>query len=190
MIIVDGSEVKVGGVILPGIFQKLEINADAKVDELEVEGKGTKPKQATGYEDAKIKIDLLLEADSNGDEYSKIEKLQRLFKDPNQSKPLVYELYNRHCAIRGINKVIFKNLSTKENNQVSYIIASLEFWEYIPISLTTASGNTSSSSSSGGLTEEYKAYLQKRESGIYPTAGYGSDNDKTTRSPAEDSDVP
>ena len=61
MVYQDDQTVKIDDVILPGLVKSMEIKNDAQVDEQEVEGQSKKPKQATGYEDAKINIELILE---------------------------------------------------------------------------------------------------------------------------------
>lgn len=54
MIYTEDQIVKVNGVVLPGLVKSIEVKESAQIDEQEVEGSATKPKQATGYEDAKV----------------------------------------------------------------------------------------------------------------------------------------
>ncbi|MFR9190651.1 MAG: hypothetical protein ACLVL7_10830 [Anaerotruncus massiliensis (ex Togo et al. 2019)] len=61
MIYTEDQLVKVNGVVLPGLVKSIEVKESAKIDEQEVEGSATKPKQATGYEDAKVNIELILD---------------------------------------------------------------------------------------------------------------------------------
>ncbi|RKJ56853.1 transcriptional regulator, partial [Butyricicoccus sp. 1XD8-22] len=61
MIYVEDERIKLNGVVLPGLLKSIEVTEGAKVDEQEVEGSATKPKQATGYEDAKVNIELILD---------------------------------------------------------------------------------------------------------------------------------
>lgn len=72
MVFLDDTFMKIDGVLLPGLFKSLEVNADAAVEEQEVEGNAKKPKQATGYEDAKITVELSL---MDGPELTMQEKL-------------------------------------------------------------------------------------------------------------------
>lgn len=60
MVYTDGSEVMIDGVILPGLFKSLEVTTAAEIEEQEVEGSAAQPKQATGYEDGKINLELIL----------------------------------------------------------------------------------------------------------------------------------
>lgn len=190
MIYMDDSTVKVGGVILPGLFKSLEIKSDAKIDEETVQGSTAKPKQATGYEDAKITLELVLEDSPTETKEQKLTKIQYLFKVPTQGIPIVHDIVNVHTAIRGIKKVIFKSLSTKEQNtKTSEITASLEFWEYVPITITATKKTTSStkktistskSSFTSGLSSSYQSYL-KTGRGKAPKAA-----SKTASTPAKD----
>ena len=61
MIYTEDQIVKVNGVVLPGLVKSIEVKESAQIDEQEVEGSATKPKQATGYEDAKVNIELILD---------------------------------------------------------------------------------------------------------------------------------
>lgn len=187
MIIVDESTVKVGGVVLPGLFKSIEVKADAQVEEQQVEGKSAKPKQAIGYEDAKITLELILE---DGPKQTKLEKLtviQNLFKKPGQQKPVVHEFVHSHTAVRGVTKVIFKSLSTKEESKKSALTVAIEFWEYIPITITaTKSGAKKGTSGSGGsgsvkLNSDYQQYLSSGSRGKAPKM-----SDKTATTAASD----
>lgn len=187
MIYVEDGYVKVGGVVLPGIYKSLEIKADALVEEKEVEGSATKPKQATGYEDAKITIEIQLYDTPNQTKEEKLSSLQNIFRSSGQEVPSVQSIISEHTSIRGINQVIFKSLSTKETNQKDSITASLEFWEYIPVTISVMSASDSKSSSGGSgtggadnLNDNYKNYLNTSR-GSAPKI-----SDKTNMSPAHD----
>ena len=190
MIFVDESTVKVGGVTLPGLFKSLEIKTPALVEEQDVEGKTAKPKQAIGYEDAKVDLELILEDSPNQTKLEKLAIIQNLFRRPGQTKPIVYDIVNEHTAARGVSKVIFKDLITKEQSKKSEMSVSIEFWEYIPMTIKatktstkTAQNKSQSTTSTGNTTpqlnEEYRNYLPDR--GAAPKV-----NDKTSQSPATD----
>ena len=84
MIYTDESTVKIDTIILPGLFKSIEIKGDAIVDEQDVEGQSKKPKQATGYEDAKVNIELMLEDGPLLTKIQKIEQIQQIFRLPGQ----------------------------------------------------------------------------------------------------------
>ncbi len=184
MIYIDDSTVKVGGIILPGLFKSMEIKGDALIEEQEVQGRSTKPKQAAGYEDAKINLELVL---YDGPVLTKLQKLtiiQNLFKKQGQKKPIIYEIVNEHTAARGITQILFKNLTTKEQNKNDELTVMIEFWEYIPMTITaTKAGSTSgtqgANAAAANLSSEYQEYLPGR--GTAPKL-----QEKTTKSAATD----
>lgn len=192
MIFVDDSIIKVGGVILSGVVKSLEIKTDARVEEQEIEGNSAKPKQATGYEDAKITLEIALEDGETKTKEEKLKGIQSLFRNTGQAKPQVHDIVNEHTAIRGIKKVIFKSLTTKETNKKSELTVSIEFWEYVATTITatsksksksnskSSSSNKGSSSAKGNLNSDYNNYLSSSR-GTAPKL-----NNKATSSPAKD----
>ena len=80
MIYTDESTVKIDSVILPGVFKSIEVKGDAIVDEQEVEGQSKKPKQATGYDDVKVNIELILEDGPDMGKLEKLETIQQIFR--------------------------------------------------------------------------------------------------------------
>lgn len=173
MIYVEDQLIKLNGVVLPGLVKSIEVTESAKVDEQEVEGSATKPKQATGYEDAKVIIELIIDDTQKATKYQRFAVLRSIFRKPSQSVPQPIPIVSEATAAHGVDKVIFKQLSHKGENKKGQLTASLELWEYIPqtITATTASssGGSSSSGSSGSsgttqssLTEEYESYLSTK----------------------------
>ena len=178
MIYVEDQLVKVNGVVLPGLVKSIEVKESAKIDEQEVEGSATKPKQATGYEDAKITVELILDDTPTRTKYQALETVRAIFRKPGQTVPQPIPIVSEDTAKHGIDKVLFKGFSHKAEAKKEQIAVSLEFWEYIPqtIKATKAggSGGKSSGSSGGGaawsgLSEEYKSYLETGR-GVSPVA--------------------
>ena len=175
MIFIEDERVKLNGVVLPGLIKSIEVTETAKVDEQEVEGSATKPKQATGYEDAKVNIELVIDDTESQTKYERYAVLREIFRKPGQSVPQPIPIVCEDAAAHGVEKVIFKRLTHKGENKKSQLVASLELWEDIPQTITAAkssgsgqsSGNTQSSSISGakapavssGLGGEYQEYL-------------------------------
>lgn len=157
MIFVDDDSVKIGGVILPGIYKSMEVNQDALIDEQEVEGTSRKPKQATGYDDAKIVIEISLMDSEQVTKEDKLLTIQNLFRTLKQDKPTVHELVSTHASIRGINKVIIRNMTSKETNKKDEIVVSLELLQYDTMTIKASKGKKQGTESS--LSEEYKAYV-------------------------------
>lgn len=165
MIYVEDQSIKVNGVVLPGLVKSIEVKESAKIDEQEVEGSATKPKQAVGYEDAKITVELILDDTPTRTKYQALEIVRAIFRKPGQTVPQPIPIVSEDTAKHGVDKVLFKGFSHKTEAKKEQITVSLEFWEYIPqtIKATKASGKAASSSSSGatssGLSKEYKSYL-------------------------------
>ncbi|GAA6442986.1 hypothetical protein K170097C1_13770 [Hungatella effluvii] len=170
MIYTDESTVKIDAVVLPGLFKSIEIKGDAIVDEQDVEGQSKKPKQATGYEDIKVNIELIIDDGPLLTKIQKIEQIQQIFRIPGQEKPTVHEIINEHTAARGVKQVIFKNLTHKAENKKGQLVVTLEFWEYTVMTVTaskSASGSSGSKKAAAAmaksnLNEDYQNYLGNR----------------------------
>ncbi len=165
MIYVEDQLVKVNGVVLPGLLKSIEVKETAKIDEQEVEGSAAKPKQATGYEDAKVNIELILDNVGSSTKYQRLATLRAIFRKPGQAVPQPIPIVSEDTAAHGIDKVLFKNLSHKAESKKDQLSVTLEFWEYIP--QTIAAKKSGSGSSSGkataqtasSLNSDYKNYL-------------------------------
>ena len=150
MIYVEDELIKLNGVVLPGLVKSIEVIETAKVDEQEVEGSATKPKQATGYEDAKVNIELIIDDTPSQTKYQRYATLRAIFRSPGQSVPQPIPIISEDTAAHGVEKVIFKKLSHKGENKRGQLTATLELWEYIPQTITAKSGSGSGSSSGSG----------------------------------------
>lgn len=164
MIYVEDELIKLNGVVLPGLVKSIEVIETAKVDEQEVEGSATKPKQATGYEDAKVNIELIIDDTPSPDQVPAIRNAPGDLPIARQSVPQPIPIISEDTAAHGVEKVIFKKLSHKGENKRGQLTATLELWEYIPQTITAKSGSSSGSGKSGGgaasnLKADYKSYL-------------------------------
>lgn len=168
MIYVEDQSVKVNGVVLPGLVKKIEVKEAAKIDEQEVEGSAAKPKQAVGYEDAKITVELILDDTPTRTKYQALEIVRAIFRKPGQAVPQPIPIVSEDTAVHGIDKVLFKGFGHVTESKKEQLAVSLEFWEYIPqtIKAAKASGSggkaisgSGGGSASSGLSEEYKGYL-------------------------------
>lgn len=166
MIYVEDQSIKLNGVVLPGLVKSIEVTESAKVDEQEVEGSATKPKQATGYEDAKVNIELIIDDTQTQTKYERYATLRAIFRSPGQSVPQPIPIVSEDTAVHGIEKVIFKKLTHKGENKKGQLTANLELWEFIPQTITATTSSSGSSRSSGSsaaaasnLSAEYQSYL-------------------------------
>ena len=185
MVYMDDDHVMIDGVILPGLYKSIEVTTSAKVDEQEVEGSSVKPKQATGYEDATINIELALYDSPNASKEEKLLTIQNLFRIKGQELPDVHQIISTHTSIRNVDQVIFKNLVSKEANNKEVLKVTLEFMEYIPQTIKarkkgSKSAGTASTGGSVNLNDNYSSYLQNNRGSAPKIA------DKTAASPAVD----
>lgn len=161
MIFVEDQLVKVNGVVLPGLLKSIEVKESAAIDEQQVEGSAAKPKQATGYEDAKVNIELIIDDTPTQTMYQRLAVVREIFRKPGQSVPQPISIVSDDTAAHGIEKVLFKGITHKKENKKGQIPVTLEFWEYVPQTITTAKKSSSSSGGSAGssITSDYSAYL-------------------------------
>jgi hypothetical protein len=207
MLFVEDERIKLGGVVLPGLVKSIEVTETAKVVEQEVEGSASRPKQATGYEDAKINIELLIDDTETQTRFERYAVLRELFRTPGQTVPQPISIVCEDTAAHGIERVIFKKLTHKGENKRAQLTAVLELWEYIPQTITAvrsssrssgtgssgsagskSAGSTSTAAASGNLSVNYQDYLADR--GTSPTSVTGKKKApltvKRSRSPAVD----
>lgn len=167
MIFVEDNTIKLNGVILPGLVKSIEVKESAQIDEQEVEGSSAKPKQATGYEDAKINIELVVDDTDTQTKYQRLETLRAVFRKEGQGVPQPIPIVCEDAAAHGIDKVLFKSLNHKSEQKKSYFSVTLELWEYIPQTIQAVKSSSassskksgSSSSSAGTLNNGYSSYL-------------------------------
>ena len=172
MIFIEDERIKLDGAVLPGLVKSIEVTEAAKVDEQEVEGSAARPKQATGYEDAKVNIELIIDDTENQGRYERYAILRDIFRKPAQDVPQPIPIVCEDTAAHGIERVLFKRLTHKGEKKKSQLIATLELWEYIPQTITAASIQGSSGNSVGGgslastapsnLTADYQQYLGRK----------------------------
>ena len=137
MIFVEDNTIKLNGVVLPGLVKSIEVKESAQIDEQEVEGSSAKPKQATGYEDAKINIELVVDDTDTQTKYQRLETLRAVFRKEGQGVPQPIPIVCEDAAAHGIDKVLFKSLNHKAEQKKSYFSVTLELWEYIPQTAVT-----------------------------------------------------
>ncbi len=162
MIYVEDQTIKLNGIVLPGLVKSIEVKESALIDEQQVEGSAAKPKQATGYEDAKVNIELIIDDTPTQTKHQRLAVVRSLFRQPGQSVPQPIPIVCEDTAVHGIDKVLFKGISHKAENKAGQLPVTLEFWEHVPQTITTTKRSSNSSSTSGSgssITQEYSTYL-------------------------------
>jgi len=155
LITTDAGQVKVGNVLLPGVFESLEITAAVQMDQVEIEGSERKGSQAVGFDNATLRLNIVfLPKADGGDCIDQVRQVQQVFRSSSsQQKPGVYRIVNKHAQARGINQVIFSDFKTLEDNRSDKVVGTCVFEEYTPIKVKvaqkTSTGGTGSSSGSG-----------------------------------------
>lgn len=126
----DPGQVKLGNVLLPGVFEGLDVEGELRIDEAEVPGQSGKKKQVQGYDDPTLVLKLRLLTDARGTALEKLKVLTGLFQAASsQPKPYVYRIVSKMTAAWGIREVIFKRLRSSDNNLDDTIRVELEFIE-------------------------------------------------------------
>ena len=173
MLYVTDKMIQLSGVVIPGQVKKIEITQAATIDEVQDDNNVTLGYQPTGYELAKISVEITLEPTQEQTFLEQLATIQLLFRPVGQTEPKVLELVNSQAAAHNITQVYFKQISSSKKTESSYGTATLEFWEYVPMKVSTkkASSSTGSGSASGsseqkttqssadGITAEYQEYL-------------------------------
>lgn len=126
MLLVQERLIKLGGVKLSGQMKSIDISETATIENIEDDKGKTKANQPTGYEAAKVSIEFILEDSKSMTQVEQISAMQRLFKPYKQKKAKLLRVVNEDCAARGISKVYFEKLSTKNQIPESKRTATLE----------------------------------------------------------------
>lgn len=126
MLIVQEKLVKLGGVKLSGQVKSIDITEAATIENIEDDKGKTKASQPTGYEAAKITVEFILEDSRTMTQEEQIGAMQQLFHPYGQKKAKLLQITNDDCAARGISKVYFQQLTTKNVIAESGRTATLE----------------------------------------------------------------
>ena len=152
----EHGQVKLSGILLPGIVKSLSVQADVRFDTAEQDGMSGKVKVPLGWEDSVVAITVELLSDESSDCYDKLSGLNAVFRDTDQgANPKIYTVVNSHLIARGINQVVFSSLSSSETDEDDVILASLNFTEHLPVvtkteKRTIAADNAAGSSDQAG----------------------------------------
>lgn len=188
MLYITDRTMQISGILVPGLVKKVEITGAAVIDAVTDDNNVTLGYQPNGYEPMKVNVDLLLEPSAGETVDTMMATLQFLFRPPGQTAAVPMELVNSQAADHGLSKVFFKSIMTARKTESSSGEATLEFWEYIPVTVQTEANAAGSSnkekkpkqSEAEGITSEYQEYLNTQR-GQAPKI-----KDKTSESPASD----
>jgi len=163
----DIGRVTLGSVELPGEFQSLTVENELELDKRRRPGSSGFSKVAKGFNDAEIKLQLLLAPDDEGsDPYEEVRTLRGLFYGlDKKARPQVYTLQHALVQAWGIRKVLFHQMKSVDQNTGETIQVDLEFTEYRPIPKVRRKEKKEKTASAdaepGKLTREKIAQLKK-----------------------------
>lgn len=115
--------VKIDGRIVPGLLQGIEINGELRIESQSKDGESGSRQIVKGYPEATIRLDFVL----LGDVHAQVRALQEMFAVTGLKARRVV---NPHLDARGVRKLVFKGLSTRENADDDTLTAQLTFTEY------------------------------------------------------------
>jgi hypothetical protein len=129
----DDGIVQLAGARIPGILKSLSIAGQVRFDEAEQDGLSGKVKVPMGWTDADITLVVELTTESGLDCYDKLAQINATFKGTdNGGNPKVFDVVNRHAIARGIERVVFAGLGSRETDEDDVILADLAFVEHVP----------------------------------------------------------
>lgn len=133
VLIFDDGRVVLGGEELPGLLVRLTVKGEVRFDESKNDGNSGKKRTPLGWKDADVTLDLELLTEEGSDCYDKLQALDRVFKGRGKhAAPKVLEVVNRHLRARGVSRVVFSELNSRETNSDDVILATLQFVEHLP----------------------------------------------------------
>jgi len=135
----------------PVPHQQMSIKQSVKVDEVDIPGRSGKIKQAVGYEDTEVTINLTLvdEEDRAGtvtlsaiDQYRELQAAFRDRSDPvgegqttkaSFAVPTIFSIQSRLTDACGIKTVLFKGLDVSDQPGTTDLEVSIGFSEFEPV---------------------------------------------------------
>ncbi len=135
----------------PVPHQQMSIKQSVKVDEVDIPGRSGKIKQAVGYEDTEVTINLTLvdEEDRTGtvtrsalDQYRELQAAFRDRSDPvgegqtakaSFAVPTIFSIQSRLTDACGIKTVLFKGLDVSDQPGTTDLEVSIGFSEFEPV---------------------------------------------------------
>lgn len=128
------SGVRLGGVVLPGILQSVEVGDEVVSNDARVASRSGKKRQPQGYDGGSITIRLQLLHQPDGlSAEQQIRVLERVFKTlDTKARPKVMRLVTKHTAARGIKDVVVRSLRSMERQGQAGVSVELGLDEHEP----------------------------------------------------------
>ena len=127
-------ECMIGGVILPVPPRRMRIKQALKIDEIEIKGRSGKIKQAIGYQDSMVTIELEICDREEGGKVvetarERFEQIQGLFRPSREALQEPTEIVSTLTDACGIRQVLIKEIEVHDN-ELDYISCTLHLTEY------------------------------------------------------------
>jgi hypothetical protein len=149
----EHGEIRLAGVLLPGVLKNLSVRGQVRFDEAERDGLSGTARIPMGWEDSDIVATVELLSDEESNCYDKLVELDANFKGTdNGANPAIYTVANEHLAARNIDRVIFNGFESQETDEDDVILAILSFVEHIPVITKTEERAIASDTAAGETT--------------------------------------
>ena len=133
-LVAEGGTLTLDGRELPGEVQEVRVTGATLQDKVKVQGQSGTAKQPKGWEDQEVRVVLLLVDQEERRAVDRVRELHGFFAaSDDAARPKVYRLVNEHAIARGIDKVIFARLETRDRPRDDVMQAELVFSEFRPI---------------------------------------------------------
>lgn len=119
MLYVTDRMVQLSGIVLPGEVKKIEITQAATIDEVKNDNNVTLGYQPTGYELAKMSVEITLEPTPDETFEEQLETIQFLFRPVGQTEPKVLELVNSQAAAITLQRFILNRLEVPKRRKAA-----------------------------------------------------------------------
>lgn len=132
---INGEEIKLDDLILPGALQKMTIDGQAIVDKQDAIV-GTRTTQHAGFQPKTLVIEMALFATETADVWRQVEELERAFsynKAAFPDRPSHYRIVSPHTKARRLKQVSFTGLRTDETSHNDLVMVALSFDEFNPV---------------------------------------------------------
>ena len=127
----------------PVPHKKMRIRQEVRIDEIEIPGRSGKIKQATGYKDSEIEIQIELHdiEDRQGmikSAKDQLSEIQKAFRSRDDKKlPRIFSISSPLTDKCEINNVLFKNLEVEDFPGNTNINVTITLIEFEPIAVQT-----------------------------------------------------
>lgn len=125
--------------VLPVPHQQMSVKQAARVDEIKIPGRSGKVKQAVGYEDTTVEINIVLVDDEKPEGIKttaneQFDIIQNAFRSrDNESLPRVFSISSRLTDRCKIKTVLFVGLSVQDKIGVNDLAVTITLTEFEPI---------------------------------------------------------